>query len=161
MTLLALPTPAFLLNIKTCPRESKMTPVQNRICQISLALSTNKPENDNFVFPAQAEKTTRQQEREVNIKSLEAPCLRLGWPHDAHLQSCPHPMRMNEQHTDELRELHEALVLAINNIIERWWRDEEAEFSKRMPLEAHEELLLQVSNSRGQRAQGQSEEYKV
>ncbi|KAJ5958756.1 uncharacterized protein N7479_005906 [Penicillium vulpinum] len=116
--------------------------VKNRICQISLALSSNNPENDNIVFPAQADKATRQQEREVNIKSLEAPCPRLGWPHDAHLQSCPHPMRMNVQHTDELRELHEALVLAIDNIIERWWKDEEAGFSKRMPLEAHEELLL-------------------
>ncbi|KAJ5360230.1 hypothetical protein N7517_009421 [Penicillium concentricum] len=129
-----------------------MTLIQNRICQISLALSTNNPEKVNFVFPAHAEKTTRQQEREVNIKSLEEPCPRLGWPHDAHLQSCPHPMRMNAQHTDELRELHKALVLAINNIIERWWKDKDAEFSRRMPLE--------VSNSRA-RIQRQSIKYKA
>ncbi|KAJ5753304.1 hypothetical protein N7520_010221, partial [Penicillium odoratum] len=96
-----------------------------------------------LVYPVQAEESTRKQEREVNIKSLEAPCPQFGWPLDAHLQSCPHPMRMNTQHTNSLKELHEALVIAINHIVERWWKDEEAAFPTRMPLEEHEERLLQ------------------
>ena len=54
-------------------------------------------------------------------------------------------MRMSEQHIKDLKELHEALALAINNIVKRWWRDEEAAFPERMPLDEHEESLLKVS----------------
>lgn len=35
-------------------------------------------------------------------------------------------------------------MAAINDIVPRWWRDKEAKFSERMPLEKDEEELLQV-----------------
>ncbi|CAG8135752.1 unnamed protein product [Penicillium salamii] len=121
---------------------------QSRLRQISLALSNNTCDaEEHLVSPAQTDKSTRLRERELNTKTLGVPCPKFGWPHDAHLQSCPHPMRMTKDHTDDLKELHEALVLAINNIVERWWRDEEAAFWKRMPLDEHEELLLRWIDS--------------
>lgn len=48
-------------------------------------------------------------------------------------------------HQEQGRKLHEALGLAIEDIIERWWTDEEARFPQRMPLEPQEEDLLRVS----------------
>ncbi|KAJ6486947.1 hypothetical protein C8R45DRAFT_996565 [Mycena sanguinolenta] len=42
-----------------------------------------------------------------------------------------------------MRAIHDALVLAITSIVERWWTDAEANFPQRMPLEPAEEALLQ------------------
>jgi hypothetical protein len=50
-----------------------------------------------------------------------------------------------QRHDDDMRNLHLALKLAIEDIIERWWTDEEARFPLRMPLEPEEEDLLRVS----------------
>ncbi|KMU86017.1 hypothetical protein CIHG_03548 [Coccidioides immitis H538.4] len=50
------------------------------------------------------------------------------------------PLRAN--HYQNIQALHEALVLAITNIVERWWTDSVAKFPERMPLEPQEEDLL-------------------
>ncbi|KAJ5570103.1 uncharacterized protein N7459_009533 [Penicillium hispanicum] len=70
-----------------------------------------------------------------------------SWPAGCMKASCPHPVLITQQHQDQVRNLHEALNLAIEDIIERWWTDKDAQFSRRMPLEPEEESLLQWMNS--------------
>lgn len=68
-----------------------------------------------------------------------------SWPAGSLNASSPHPVLITQRHHEELHELHLALSLAINDIIERWWTDEQAQFPHRMPLEPEEEDLLRVS----------------
>ncbi|KAJ5206332.1 hypothetical protein N7491_003049 [Penicillium cf. griseofulvum] len=70
-----------------------------------------------------------------------------SWPVGSLDASCPCPVLTTQRHDDELRNLHLALKLAIEDIIERWWTDEEARFPLRMPLEPEEEDLLRWIHS--------------
>lgn len=67
------------------------------------------------------------------------------WPNGSLDSACPHPVLVTKQHLDQLSQLHEALSLAIEDIIERWWTEEGARLSKQMPLKSEEEDLLRVS----------------
>lgn len=69
-----------------------------------------------------------------------------SWPVGSLDASSPHPVLITQRHHEELHELHLALSLAIKDIIERWWTDEQAQFPQRMPLEPGEEDLLRVSH---------------
>ena len=67
----------------------------------------------------------------------------------AHLPHGPrymtaHPLLISDQFLADLRLFHEALALALSNIVQRWFTDKEAAFPTRMPLEPHEEDLLLV-----------------
>ena len=53
---------------------------------------------------------------------------------------------MTDRHDRNLQELNEALVLAITNIVERWWTDIDAKLPQRMPLAPQEEDLLRVNS---------------
>jgi hypothetical protein len=59
---------------------------------------------------------------------------------------CPHPILVSDQFIMDLQQFHDALASALNNIVQRWFTDKEAAFPARMPLEPHEEELLQVRN---------------
>ncbi|KAK2591280.1 hypothetical protein QQS21_011032 [Conoideocrella luteorostrata] len=50
---------------------------------------------------------------------------------------------MGEQHQQQLAELHEALTIAVTDIVRRWWTDNTARYPERMPLDSQEEELLQ------------------
>lgn len=67
-----------------------------------------------------------------------------SWPTGSAEASCPYPVIITQRHQDDVKNLHSALNLAITDIIERWWTDEEAQFPRRMPLEQEEEELLRV-----------------
>ncbi|CAG8359023.1 unnamed protein product [Penicillium salamii] len=69
-----------------------------------------------------------------------------SWPAGSLGASCPQPILITARHHEELSELHQALNLAIEDIVERWWSDEQAQFPQRMPLEPGEEDLLRVSH---------------
>lgn len=56
----------------------------------------------------------------------------------------PHPIVVSDRFLKNLRQFHECLAIALTNIVERWFTDKEASFPLRMPLERHEEDLLQV-----------------
>ncbi|KAJ9301140.1 hypothetical protein DTO271G3_1275 [Paecilomyces variotii] len=64
------------------------------------------------------------------------------WSGDAHLKSVPYPILGTEIHQQQLSTLSDALVLAITDIVERWWTDSAACFPERMPIEPVEEELL-------------------
>lgn len=97
-----------------------------------------------LVFPTEADTRIRTQEKRMAESSLENSCARRSWPKASHLAFSPHPMVITERHNASVQAVHEALVLAITNIVERWWTDGDAKFPQRMPLEPQEETLLQV-----------------
>lgn len=68
-----------------------------------------------------------------------------SWPAGSVNAACPHPVLVTKRHQEQLKELHLAIDLAIEDIVDRWWADEEAQFPRRMPLEPEEEELLRVS----------------
>lgn len=51
-----------------------------------------------------------------------------AWPAGSLDASSPYPVLITQRHHDELDELHRALNLAIEDIIERWWTDDRAQF---------------------------------
>ncbi|KAA8647429.1 uncharacterized protein ATNIH1004_006122 [Aspergillus tanneri] len=55
----------------------------------------------------------------------------------------PNPILVSRSFLAELERFHHALSKALNNIVARWFSDREAGFPTRMPLERHEEELLQ------------------
>ncbi|OQD98949.1 hypothetical protein PENVUL_c068G05048 [Penicillium vulpinum] len=73
-----------------------------------------------------------------------------SWPGGSLDASCPCPVLTTQRHDDELRNLHLALKLVLEDIIQRWWTDEEARFPLRMPLEQEEEDLLRWIDSNQQ-----------
>lgn len=60
----------------------------------------------------------------------------------------PFPVLLPKQFLNDLEAFDEALITALNNIIERWWKDDKADLPSRMPLEPQVEALLQVNLSR-------------
>ncbi|KAF7593644.1 hypothetical protein BBP40_011049 [Aspergillus hancockii] len=60
---------------------------------------------------------------------------------------CPRPILVSPEHQRQWKELHKALVLAITDIVERWWKDPAAHLPERMPLEPQEEDLLKWIDS--------------
>lgn len=58
-----------------------------------------------------------------------------------------HPLLISDRFLVDLRLFHEALAIALSNIVQRWFTDKEAAFPTRMPLEPHEEDLLKVLSS--------------
>ena len=66
------------------------------------------------------------------------------WPNDSYRAACAIPILINKAHKSQLQNLHEALTIALNDIVCRWWSDRDARFPDRMPLEKEEEDLLKV-----------------
>ncbi|KAK8096118.1 hypothetical protein PG999_014140 [Apiospora kogelbergensis] len=64
------------------------------------------------------------------------------WPHSSHHAACPRPVLIGQHHQRMLQEMSESLTAAITSIVERWWNDRDASFSRRMPLEKEEEGIL-------------------
>ncbi|KAJ5608759.1 hypothetical protein N7528_009326 [Penicillium herquei] len=98
-----------------------------------------------FVSSEEPDADTVTKVRATYIARLKA--CSSSWPAGSLDASCPHPVLITERHHEELSELHCALNLAIENIIERWWSDEKAQFPQRMPLEPGEEDLLRWIDS--------------
>ncbi|KAL3295987.1 hypothetical protein RB213_011420 [Colletotrichum asianum] len=64
------------------------------------------------------------------------------WHNSSYLAGCPRPILVSKSHQQQMEYLHEALVISIIDIVQRWWTDKGACFPKRMPLEPEEEELL-------------------
>lgn len=68
------------------------------------------------------------------------------WPKGSYAAGCPRPILVSKYHQQQMGYLHAALKIAIIDIVQRWWTDDEACFPDRMPLEEKEEELLKVRN---------------
>ncbi|PVH78482.1 hypothetical protein DL98DRAFT_550048 [Cadophora sp. DSE1049] len=75
----------------------------------------------------------------VNLSKTAAP---YGQPTGAARRRNPHPAILPKLFIERLENFHEALALALDSIIERWWKDTDADLPTRMPLEPRTEDLL-------------------
>ncbi|KAM5343713.1 hypothetical protein ACJ41O_012250 [Fusarium nematophilum] len=64
------------------------------------------------------------------------------WHNGSYSAGCPRPILVGKHHQEQMQQLHEALVIAITDIVQRWWTDPKARFPERMPLEREEEKIL-------------------
>jgi hypothetical protein len=97
------------------------------------------------MMPQDVNREIRAVDEEAITASL-ADCVRpYGIIPDASRRLNPYPALLPQQFITDLERFNEALALAYNNIIPRWWKDNEANFSSRMPLEPQAEALLRVS----------------
>ncbi|KAJ6148922.1 hypothetical protein N7471_000121 [Penicillium samsonianum] len=110
------------------------------LLQISLS-GTQDPQRP--VLPEQVHPETRIRENKVLQERLADYVRPYGALPAAAKRLNPHPALLPWQFVKELETFNEALAIALNNIIERWWTDKEADLPSRMPLEAHVEELLQ------------------
>ncbi|KAK2843915.1 hypothetical protein FQN49_005944, partial [Arthroderma sp. PD_2] len=109
-------------------------------CLQQLFLSQSDPLQ--LITPDNVDPKVHERERAALKNGLLDRCPREAWSHDYYTFGSPHPILINKGHDIQLQRLHEALVLAVTNIVERWWTDSDANFPARMPLEPQEESLL-------------------
>ncbi|EEU35999.1 uncharacterized protein NECHADRAFT_49776 [Fusarium vanettenii 77-13-4] len=64
------------------------------------------------------------------------------WHNGSYSSGCPRPILVGKHHQQQMQDLHEALTIAITDIVQRWWTDRDARFPERMPLEKEEEEIL-------------------
>ncbi|KAJ5641479.1 hypothetical protein N7490_005479 [Penicillium lividum] len=81
-------------------------------------------------------------------KTLLTLCPRRLWPIDSNTCMSPRPILVTKEHQEQLSEVHDALTVAVSDIVDRWWTDKEARFPERMPLEKKEEELLRWLDGR-------------
>ncbi|KAJ5813813.1 uncharacterized protein N7503_000563 [Penicillium pulvis] len=94
-----------------------------------------------LITPTEVGHSERVRDREAYTTSILQSNPASVWP-EGSITSHSHPMLVNvEDHIDQIKDLQEALTLAIVNIVGRWW-DPETDFPSRMPLEPYEEDLL-------------------
>ncbi|KAH7125922.1 hypothetical protein EDB81DRAFT_663481 [Dactylonectria macrodidyma] len=95
------------------------------------------------VAPREARDTIYAREQGMLEAGLLGRCPAHVWPHASYTAACPRPVLVTKHHQQQLDDLHEALTLAIADIVQRWWTDGDARFPQRMPLDKREEELLQ------------------
>ncbi|KAH7182252.1 IucC family-domain-containing protein [Fusarium flagelliforme] len=107
--------------------------------QISLAATKSA---NALVQPEKSSSQTRCMEAEAMSQALLQNTQQHGRLPGLTKRLNPHPFLLPADFISELKAFHEALALSLDNIIERWWKDEEADFPNRMPFEPHVESLL-------------------
>ncbi|KAL7956545.1 hypothetical protein V8C34DRAFT_288208 [Trichoderma compactum] len=107
--------------------------------QIHVGRGPNGYEN---VLTAEADETFYTWEHETLKAKLMRLCPPPLWPAGSYKAYCPRPILINNHHQSVLRELNDALVASVTDIVSRWWLDAAAEFPKRMPLGEKEQDLL-------------------
>lgn len=73
----------------------------------------------------------------------------LPWMSTFPLRFSPFHICISRPFASRVRGIHKLLRKALIDIVERWYSDAEAKFPNRMPLEPHEEELLQWMNGPG------------
>ncbi|ATY62170.1 taurine catabolism dioxygenase [Cordyceps militaris] len=73
------------------------------------------------------------------------------WPGGtSYTYGCPRPILMYKRHHNQLVLFHESIIIAIVDIVKRWFTDGDARFPERMPLLKDEEELLQGDSDKYQ-----------
>ncbi|XRM45636.1 hypothetical protein ABZX51_008715 [Aspergillus tubingensis] len=80
-------------------------------------------------------------------ESLLQFCSAESWNNSSRSAFMPRPILVSSEHQRQWKELNNALVSAITDIVERWWTDSVSRFPERMPLEPAEEGLLRWIDS--------------
>ncbi|RAK79541.1 uncharacterized protein BO72DRAFT_476137 [Aspergillus fijiensis CBS 313.89] len=92
-------------------------------------------------------KATYMEDQEAIQENLLRLCSRNSWHKSSRSAFIPRPIAVSAVHQRRWKDLNEALVLAITDIVERWWTDTESRYPERMPLEPAEEELLRWIDS--------------
>lgn len=84
---------------------------------------------------------------------IEAVLKKSGGPLAMELHSRIHPFHVciSQQVTDQIRGIHNLLVKALIDIVQRWFIDVKANFPGKMPVEPHEEELLRWMDGSGRK----------
>ncbi|KAK0111672.1 hypothetical protein ONS95_002017 [Cadophora gregata] len=92
--------------------------------------------------PEQVTQEVRDRERALVLTNRSEIVPSPGQLTDAVRRRNPHPALLPKLFIERLELFHEALALALDSIIERWWKDSDANFPARMPLDPQTEDLL-------------------
>ncbi|KAK4139905.1 aerobactin siderophore [Dichotomopilus funicola] len=107
--------------------------------QVSLGASTIP---GIFVSPEDAGQDTRVMEDKCIQEALVRNTAPYGQVPRAAVQLNPHPAVIPMKFLEDLNLFQQALAVALVDLVDRWWTDEEADFPSRMPLEPRAESLL-------------------
>lgn len=88
--------------------------------------------------------TTYARDEAMQQDTVLGLCAANIWPKGSYAAGCPRPILVAEHHQQQMQGIHEALTIAIIDVVQRWWADADARFPERMPLEKEEEDILQV-----------------
>ncbi|KAL7814994.1 hypothetical protein V8C44DRAFT_348569 [Trichoderma aethiopicum] len=113
--------------------------VTETFTQVHLGRGTKGYEDVSTVKADEAYYKQEQHSIEATLTRLCKPSL---WPKGSYSTYCPRPILVHEKHRERLRELNDALVASITDIVDRWWCDTAADFPGRMLLGEKEEELL-------------------
>ncbi|GAA86981.1 taurine catabolism dioxygenase TauD [Aspergillus luchuensis IFO 4308] len=92
---------------------------------------------------------TYSQDHEAIQESLLRFCSDKSWNNSSRSAFMPRPILVSSEHQRQWKELNNALVSAITDIVERWWTDSVSKFPERMPLDPVEEDLLRALEEQG------------
>ncbi|TWU77324.1 hypothetical protein ED733_005110 [Metarhizium rileyi] len=116
------------------------TPALPLLQQVHIGLGPNGYEPVASVDAAAS--AVRAKQHDQLIANLVRLCPEYAWPRGSYQAMCPSPILVHQHHQSHLESLHEALTVAVTDIVQRWWSDREAGFPMRMPLATEEEDLL-------------------
>ena len=108
--------------------------------QVSVAASSDA---GICISPENTDEATRAMETKYLQDSLVRNVTPYGQPPQrlaSQLNS--HPVVLPKQFLEDVSIFNEALIIALDDIVDRWWTDKEADFPSRMPLEPRVEKLL-------------------
>ncbi|KAI0487215.1 hypothetical protein F4859DRAFT_525405 [Xylaria cf. heliscus] len=95
-----------------------------------------------YITNSLATKEDHAKEHDGFQATLISKCPSYLWPKGSYRAACAHPILVTGYHEKQIIELSRVLTSAVNDIVERWWSDQEARFFERMPLKEEEEQLL-------------------
>ncbi|KAI1495905.1 hypothetical protein F5X99DRAFT_402068 [Biscogniauxia marginata] len=81
-------------------------------------------------------------EHDALQSTLLSKCPARLWPKASYRTACPRPILVTKYHQEQIVELSKSLTVAVSDIVQRWWSDQQARFFERMPLKREEEDLL-------------------
>lgn len=113
------------------------------LTQIHINPSSNEYE---LVSESKIDTEAYAKEEQVYQEALIRDCPSQLWSNETYTTGCPRPILVSSAHERQMHDLHEALTIAISDIVDRWWSDEDARLWERMPLNEDEEALLKVSD---------------
>ncbi|OJI89599.1 hypothetical protein ASPTUDRAFT_79543 [Aspergillus tubingensis CBS 134.48] len=114
-------------------------PAPARLQQVHIPLSGGGYEPINFINSRNAAYNLGHERIQESLLRF---CSDKSWNNSSRSVFIPRSILVSSEHQCQWKELNNALVSAITDIVERWWTDSVSRFPERMPLEPVEEDLL-------------------
>lgn len=101
-------------------------------------------ESENPVAPGQASMKIRVSEKDRLDSAFAKFEGKYGGLPGCSKRLSPHPLLLPKKFVQDLQKFHEALSIALDNLVDRWWIDIDAALPDRMPIDSRAEGLLKV-----------------